>query len=158
MARDGHGLSLQPACPNCFSVFVHANTNVTSPSRYVVTLFSAVYPTFRGLLLYIQNSHNQTFGNFTEYDHSLFGPVECEDAIEFDVPSTVGQIDGREKTWPVTFGWSRGEVVVNGGDGNLMEGDVVTLKGIALVSSAIRFEQLNCGLGRGNVLNDWVIS
>ncbi|OZJ01578.1 hypothetical protein BZG36_05234, partial [Bifiguratus adelaidae] len=101
MARFGHQAApgLEP-CTDCFSI--HA-AHQGGMLEYDITVTGN--QDFRGLLLYVQDARDITVGEFTKYEEALFAPVECENAVAFDIPSTLGQVDGLSKKFPQAFVW-----------------------------------------------------
>lgn len=126
MIREGHGPS-QSTCKDCYSITSSIANDYLSYSLKVTGKDQ-----FQGFLLYVQDAANNTVGSFRTFDRELFEPVECQDAVEFDLDNTIGHSNPIMKRWPVEFGWTA--AVTEDEAAKLQPGDKLTVKGMVVVS------------------------
>jgi hypothetical protein len=126
MTREGHGSS-QSNCHDCYGIAVSGGRDHLSYSLKVTGKAE-----FQGFLLYVQDESNNTVGTFSSYDRGMFLPVECQEAVEWDLENTIGHANPALKRWPVEFGWAAAatEEEVS----KIQPGDKMTVRGMVVVS------------------------
>jgi Reeler domain len=126
MSREGHGPS-QSTCKDCYSI-----TSSIANDYLSYYLKVTGRDQFQGFLLYVQDAANNTVGSFRTFDRDLFEPVECQEAAEFDLDSTIGHSNPIMKRWPVEFGWTA--AVTEDEASKFQPGDKLTVRGMVVVS------------------------
>lgn len=125
MSREGHGPS-KSACKDCYSITSSIATDYLSYSLKVTGREQ-----FQGFLLYVQDAANNTVGSFRTYDRFLYQPVECQEAIEFDLNNTIGHSNPIMKRWPVEVGWTA--AVTEDEAAKFQPGDKLTVRGMVVM-------------------------